>query len=73
MRMFNRSMIQQLSCMLAGSLICASTALAQQALAAATHSLPGRRTQCRRRRWTAPNKPHWKLSEVLAKHSGQRS
>jgi mannose-6-phosphate isomerase-like protein (cupin superfamily) len=23
--------------------------------------------------WTAPHKPHWKLSEVLAKHSGQRS
>ena len=23
--------------------------------------------------WIAPNKPHWKLSEVLAKHAGQRS
>jgi len=23
--------------------------------------------------WIAPQKPHWKLSEVLAKHSGQRS
>lgn len=23
--------------------------------------------------WTAPNKPHWKLSEVLAKHKGQNS
>jgi mannose-6-phosphate isomerase-like protein (cupin superfamily) len=23
--------------------------------------------------WVAPNKPHWKLSEILAKHAGQRS
>jgi mannose-6-phosphate isomerase-like protein (cupin superfamily) len=23
--------------------------------------------------WVAPNKPHWKLSDILAKHAGQRS
>jgi mannose-6-phosphate isomerase-like protein (cupin superfamily) len=23
--------------------------------------------------WSAPHKPHWKLAEVLAKHSGERS
>jgi mannose-6-phosphate isomerase-like protein (cupin superfamily) len=23
--------------------------------------------------WVAPNKPHWKLSEILARHAGQRS
>jgi mannose-6-phosphate isomerase-like protein (cupin superfamily) len=73
--MFDRSVIQRLSCLLGGSLICASGALAQQ-------SSPPQRPQpivawsakpVETTPWTAPNKPHWKLSEVLAKHSGQRS
>jgi mannose-6-phosphate isomerase-like protein (cupin superfamily) len=73
--MLDRSVIQQLAYLLAGSLICASGALAQQ-----TSSPP--RPQpvvawsakpVQVAPWTAPNKPHWKLSEVLAKHSGQRS
>jgi mannose-6-phosphate isomerase-like protein (cupin superfamily) len=72
--MFDRSVLQQLSCLLAGSLICASGALAQTSSPqrpqpiVAWSAKPVQATP-----WTAPNKPHWKLSEVLAKHSGQRS
>lgn len=75
MRMFARSLLQQLSYALAGSLICVGSASAQQPSPpprpqpivawSAKPVQPGP--------WTAPNKPHWKLSEVLAKHSGQRS
>ena len=75
MRRFDRSMIQQLTCVLAGSLMYASGALAQQASSpqrpqpiVAWSAQPVQATA-----WTAPHKPHWKLSEVLAKHSGQRS
>ncbi|HEY5757847.1 MAG TPA: cupin domain-containing protein [Steroidobacter sp.] len=72
MKTFNRSLIQQLSCVLASSLVCASTTLAQQTSRPqpilAWSAKPVQATP-----WTAPNKPHWKLSEVLAKHSGQRS
>lgn len=75
MRTYGPSMLQQLSCALLGSLLYASATIAQQAAppqrpqpivawsAKPTESTP----------WTAPNKPHWKLSDVLAKHSGQRS
>lgn len=79
MRTFDRSThgstIQQLLCALAGSLIYASAALAQQAA-------PPQRPQrivawsahpVQPPPWSAPHKPHWKLSEVLAKHSGRRS
>ena len=75
MRMFDRSIFRQLTCVLAGSLICASGVLAQQ-------SAPPQRPQpivawsakpAQPGAWTAPNKPHWKLAEVLAKHAGQRS
>jgi mannose-6-phosphate isomerase-like protein (cupin superfamily) len=74
--MFDRSILQQLSCVLAGSLMCASGALAQ------TSSPPPQRPKpivawsaqpTEATQWVAPNKPHWKLSDVLAKHSGQRS
>jgi mannose-6-phosphate isomerase-like protein (cupin superfamily) len=72
MKTFNRSTIQQLACVLAGSLICASSTLAQQPPRpqpiVAWSAQPAHPTP-----WVAPNKPHWKLSEVLAKHSGQRS
>jgi mannose-6-phosphate isomerase-like protein (cupin superfamily) len=68
MRTFDRTL-------LVASLICSSITLAQQPpspqrpqritawSAQPTHQTP----------WKAPNKPHWKLSEVLAKHSGQRT
>ncbi|WP_129780865.1 cupin domain-containing protein [Peristeroidobacter soli] len=68
------SILRQLSCLLAGSL-CLSGALAQQPAApqrpqplVAWSAKPEHVAD-----WNAPNKPHWKLSEVLAKHSGQRS
>jgi len=75
MRMFDRSMFQQISCALVGSLLLASATPAQQTAAPqrpqriiAWSAQPTQPTP-----WNAPNKPHWKLSEVLAKHSGQRS
>ncbi len=65
-------MIRRMTCVLAGSLLCASAALAQQASRpqpiVAWSAKPVQATP-----WTAPNKPHWKLSDVLAKHAGQRS
>ena len=58
-----------------GMLIVASAAVAQQAAPPqrpqpiiAWSAKPAKPTP-----WTAPNKPHWKLSEILAKHSGKRS
>ncbi len=73
MRMFDRSMIQQLMCVLIGSLMFASGVLAQQPTQrpqpiVAWSAKPEQPTG-----WAAPHKPHWKLSEVLAKHAGQRS
>nr|WP_298723007.1 cupin domain-containing protein [uncultured Steroidobacter sp.] len=72
MRKFDPSMIRQLTCVLAGSLMFATATLAQQPSRpqpiVAWSAQPVEATP-----WTAPNKPHWKLSEVLAKHSGQRS
>ncbi|WP_202624620.1 cupin domain-containing protein [Steroidobacter agaridevorans] len=75
MRMFDRFVRKQLSCLLAGSLVCVSGALAQQPSPpqrpqpiVAWSAKPVQATD-----WSAPNKPHWKLSDVLAKHSGQRS
>ncbi|WP_116810315.1 cupin domain-containing protein [Steroidobacter cummioxidans] len=72
MRRFDSSMIRRMTCVLAGSLLCASAALAQQASRpqpiVAWSAKPVQATP-----WTAPNKPHWKLSDVLAKHAGQRS
>jgi len=72
MRKFDPSMIRQLTCVLAGSLMFATATLAQQPTRpqpiVAWSAQPVEATP-----WTAPNKPHWKLSEVLAKHSGQRS
>ena len=74
MRMFDRSLLQLLSCALAGSLLCAS-ALAQQPSSPPRPqplvAWSAKPTQTGA--WVAPNKPHWKLSEVLAKHAGQRS
>jgi mannose-6-phosphate isomerase-like protein (cupin superfamily) len=72
MKTFNRSTIPQLWCLLAGSLICASAPLAQQA-SRPQPILAWSAKPVQAAPWTAPNKPHWKLSEVLAKHSGQRS
>jgi len=72
MRKLDSSMIQQLTCVLAGSLLCASATFAQQTSRpqpiVAWSAKPVQTTP-----WNAPNKPHWKLSEVLAKHAGQRS
>lgn len=75
MSMLDRPLIQAMACALFGSLFLASAALAQQAAPpqrpqpiVAWSAQPAQATP-----WTAPNKPHWKLSEVLAKHSGQRS
>jgi len=60
---------------LLGLLLLASTGFAQQAAPPprpqpilAWSAQPTKQTP-----WTAPNKPHWKLSEVLAKHSGKHS
>jgi mannose-6-phosphate isomerase-like protein (cupin superfamily) len=75
MSLFYRSTLHRMSYALIGSLICSGSALAQQAAAPqrpqpilAWSAKPVEPTP-----WAAPNKPHWKLSEVLAKHSGQRS
>ncbi len=75
MRKLVRSFAQHASCLLVGSLICSSVTHAQQAAPpqrpqpiVAWSAQPAQPTP-----WTAPNKPHWKLSEVLAKHAGQRS
>ena len=66
----------QLSCALSASLLYGGTALAQQT------TTPPQRPQpivawsakpVQLTPWNAPQKPHWKLSEVLAKHAGQRS
>ncbi|MET0532631.1 MAG: hypothetical protein ABW171_00255, partial [Steroidobacter sp.] len=63
------------SCALIGLMTCASVTFAQQPTPpqrpkpiVAWSAQPAQTTP-----WTAPNKPHWKLSEVLAKHAGQRS
>ena len=75
MSTFDRSLISRTPCALFGLLLFASAALAQQAPPpqrpqpiVAWSAQPAQPTP-----WTAPNKPHWKLSEVLAKHAGQRS
>jgi mannose-6-phosphate isomerase-like protein (cupin superfamily) len=75
MRNHVRSFAQHASYLLVGSLICSSVTHAQQSAPpprpqpiVAWSAQPAQPTP-----WTAPNKPHWKLSEVLAKHAGQRS
>jgi mannose-6-phosphate isomerase-like protein (cupin superfamily) len=75
MKTFEQSLPMQLSCALLGSLMYASAAIAQQAAPpqrpqpiVAWAAKPVEATP-----WNAPNRPHWKLSEVLSKHSGQRS
>lgn len=75
MRMFHRSMFLPIVSTLAGLSMGSSATLAQQAVSPprpqpiiAWSAQPSEPTP-----WIAPNKPHWKLSEVLAKHSGQRS
>jgi mannose-6-phosphate isomerase-like protein (cupin superfamily) len=73
--MFHRSMLLPIVSTLAGLLMDPSATFAQQAASPprpqpiiAWSAQPSEPTA-----WIAPNKPHWKLSEVLAKHSGQRS
>jgi mannose-6-phosphate isomerase-like protein (cupin superfamily) len=68
-------MRMMMPCALAGSVLYVSALFAQQApppqrppQIIAWSAQPAKPTP-----WTAPHKPHWKLSEVLAKHSGQRS
>ena len=68
MRTFDRTL-------LVASLIFSSVALAQQPPSpqrpqriTAWSAQPTKATA-----WKAPNKPHWKLSEVLAKHAGKQS
>lgn len=75
MRMFHRSMFLPIVSTLVGLSMCTGTTFAQQAASPprpqpviAWSPQPSEPTP-----WSAPNKPHWKLSEVLAKHSGQRS
>lgn len=59
-----------------GMLIFASAAIAQQATPPSERPKPTIAWSAKPAKptpWTAPNKPHWKLSEVLAKHSGKSS
>jgi mannose-6-phosphate isomerase-like protein (cupin superfamily) len=59
-----------------GMLIFASTAMAQQPAPPSERPKPIIAWSAKPAKptpWTAPNKPHWKLSEVLAKHSGKGS
>ncbi|MBM0106656.1 cupin domain-containing protein [Steroidobacter sp. S1-65] len=72
MRMFDRSTVQ-LTCVLAGTLIFGSGAFAQQASQRPQPIVAWSAQPVQANEWTAPHKPHWKLSEVLAKHSGERS
>ena len=70
MKGFCRSTLLSTLCPLAASLLCVGTAHAQARPEPiiAWSAQPADPTP-----WTAPHKPHWKLSEVLAKHSGERS
>ena len=75
MSTFDLPIFQRIWCAMFGSLVFASAAFAQQAAPAqrpqpivAWSAQPVEATP-----WTAPNRPHWKLADVLAKHSGQRS
>lgn len=70
-----RSARLSLLCSCIGSLIFVSAAFAQQAV-------PPQRPQpiiawsvkpAEPTPWNAPQKPHWKLAEILAKHAGQRA
>jgi mannose-6-phosphate isomerase-like protein (cupin superfamily) len=71
----------RISYALVGSLLFAGATLAQQPTSPQQPTPPQRPPRisawsakpAQPTRWIAPNKPHWKLSEVLAKHSGQRS
>ena len=75
MRTFRRSMLAPALCALAGSLMIGSATVAQQATPpqrpqpiAAWSAKPAKLTP-----WRAPQKPHWKLSDVLRKHAGKQS
>lgn len=75
MRTFHSSMTLPILSTLIGLSMHASATFAQQGTApprpqpiVAWSAQPSEPTP-----WIAPHKPHWKLSEVLAKHSGERS